>query len=277
MPDIQTVKPSTHFRLPFLVVALVSVQLASATTTLISHTFDGAGTDALNGLGADTFSSAITTAGGSSTWTAAAGYLADGSISGNGAAFLDVGSFINDAKGTSAGLFTLSVILDRPANPKSWVSYGFLVDGATTGSTFTGIDSAATIIYRSGTGGVDGFAGLKTGGSVEGSTLSPSGDPFSPAATGQLLTTVLDLTSSAYNGTSSFGSVSFYGGAVDAANFLGSASISAEMDFAKLALTTTGGGTGQVSYIELSQIPEPSAALLGGLGLIALLRRRRRS
>jgi len=266
-----------YFNLTLLFTALVSVQLASASPILISHTFDGAGTDALNGLGADTFSSAITTAGGSSTWTAAAGYLADGSISGNGAAFLDVGSFINDAKGTSAGLFTLSVILDRPANPKSWVSYGFLVDGATTGSTFSGTNSAATIIYRNGTGGVDGFAGLKTGGSVEGSTLSPSGDPFSPAATGQLLTTVLDLTSSAYNGTSSFGSVSFYGGAVDAANFLGSASISAEMDFAKLALTTTGGGTGQVSYIELSQIPEPSAALLGGLGLIALLRRRRRS
>jgi hypothetical protein len=264
---MKTIKTTT-----LLAAAAFGLAIQAQGALLVSESFGGLATDELNGTAADTFSSAITTAGGSSTWATPAGYKADGSIGGNGAAILDLGSYVNDTKGQANGLFTLSVIMDVPASPMSWVSYGFLIDTATTGSNFTSINSAASIIYRNGSGGIDGFAGLKTNGSVDGSSASPS-------ATGQVLTSVLDLTpGGGYNGTTNHGTVSFYVGDDSVGNLIGSAQIGASMDFAKLALTSTGGGTGQVSYLELSQVPEPSAfgLLAGCFGFAWVMLRRRR-
>jgi len=263
---MKTIKTTT-----LLAAAAFGLAMHAQGAILVSESFDGLATDGLGGTTADFFSGDITTAGGSSTWVTPAGYKADGSIGGNGAAILDLGSYVNDTKGQANGLFTLSVTMDKPASPMSWVSYGFLIDTATTGSNFTSINSAASIIYRS-SGGVDGFAGLTTNGSVDGSSASPS-------ATGQVLTSVLDLTpGGGYNGTTNHGTVSFYVGDDSVGNLIGSAQIGASMDFAKLALTSTGGGTGQVSYLELSQVPEPSAfgLLAGCFGFAWVMLRRRR-
>lgn len=58
-------------------------------------------------------------------------------------------------------------------------------------------------------------------------------------------------------------------------------SITAAEDVANLTLrytvdgATSGGGNNRLDNVQINAIPEPSTALLGGLGLLALLRRRR--
>lgn len=75
-------------------VGIICLNPATAASTIVSESFGGLGTDPLNGTTADTFSSAITTAGGSSTWSATTpGWQADGAVGGNnGSAFLNLGT-----------------------------------------------------------------------------------------------------------------------------------------------------------------------------------------
>ncbi len=71
---------------------------------LIQENFGSPGA-ALNGTAADTFDAALTSAGGSSTWGAAASFLVDGTVSlaTRQAACLNLGNYINSAKGAAAG------------------------------------------------------------------------------------------------------------------------------------------------------------------------------
>lgn len=249
-----------------LAAALTSAQLSSAATTIVAENFGGTGAD-LNGTTAETFATGITTAGGSSTWVADAVFNDDGSLVGgnNQSGHLNMGTYINDSKGTATGKFTLSVTINSvPLN--RWAGFGFFVANApATNDTFTnaGAFGSATIIYRE-TGELDGFAGPGTTTPVDG----PDGQTGA-----QLLTIVLDLTT--HDNITDFGTVSFYQG--DATGTLmGNHSYASDISFGSVGLSTAGTNVStSYSGFELTQVPEPSVALLGSLGVLCLLRRRR--
>lgn len=235
---------------------------------IVTESFGGDDTD-LNGTTADTFASGITSAGGSNTWAARPlAFQSDGDVVSVGGldstAYLDMGSYINDAKGTAAGLFTLSATLS-PTTSGSWVSLGFFSSPATTNAfTATGLGS---IIYRS-TGELDMWGGVGTGtGAVDGPDAQ-TGD--------QLLTIVLDLTT--HDNATDFGTVTWYQGTTGGTE-LGSYAYLADNSFDAIGMSSshnTNGGVSGLTLDDLTAVPEPSSTALLGLGGIALLLRRRK-
>lgn len=255
-----------------LFAAIASVGIISLSTvtaaTIVAEDFVGDGST-LNGTTADTFASGITTAGGSSTWVTPTGYTNDGTIDGaNTTGYLNLGTYINDSKGTASGKFTLSATLDVTSTP-NWVGFGFFQDNTpSTAAQFTQAGSLGMgiIIYRS-SNDLDGFAGP---GSGNGATIS-TGTGVGP----ELLTLVLDLTpGGGYDDSTNFGTVTFYHGDVDTGINLGSYTHTTEQSFGSIGLTAAT-SEGTISNLQLSQVPEPSAAIMGILSMIFFLRRRR--
>ena len=239
-------------KLTTLAAALASAQIASA-AVIINHDFGGTGN--LDTETADFFDSAITTAGGSDSWVAATTFDADGTVSGEwDSAYLTVGSFINDTKGTASGKFTATATLDV-GSLSDWIGFGFFETNAPNelGAFTTDDQGSGTLIYRD-DGTLDGFGGLGTNNSVDGGTSTFSGS--------QLLTIVLDLTpAGGYDGTGNFGDITFYQGDVDTGTVLGSEEYTTDRTFGAFGLTATNGGSGSASGLTLEQVPEPSAAV----------------
>lgn len=229
---------------------------------LITENFGGSGS-ALSGTSADSFDTAIVTAGGSATWNANAIFTDDGAVANTAiaGASLSLGSYIDDAKGTATGKFDLTITVSETTG--TWISLGFSRELAPTVQfTSDSGDGLATIIYRD-NGNFDMFAGIKTAGSVDGGETVYTGD--------RTLTVSLDFTpAGGYNGTSNFGTVTW---SDNVAGELGSFALPEE-SFASILISASN-TSGTISGLSLTQIPEPSAALLGGLGSLLLLRRRR--
>lgn len=250
-------------------VAMASIH-ADAGTVIVYETFGGDGTGDLNGttIGddvGDIFASGITTAGGSSTWTAGSGFDDDGDVTGKHNATVSMGSYINDTKGTASGLFTLSATLD-PVTDGNWYGTGFFNAVPQTGDTFTAGSGSGFIIYRNG-GEIDGFAGPGSDNGVDG----PDGQTGT-----QLLTIVLDLTT--HDNTTDFGTVSFYQGVVDPGNLIGSFDHTADLSYGYIGFSTSNPSdslVGSISEFTLVQVPEPATVALLGLAAAAALRRRR--
>ncbi|MCU0785455.1 MAG: right-handed parallel beta-helix repeat-containing protein, partial [Verrucomicrobia bacterium] len=89
---------------------LIPTAPPSSFKILIKEDFGGTGA-ALNGTPADTFDTAITAAGGSSNWVAAANFLDNGAVTlaTRQAAYFNLGNYINNAKGSAAGFFKLTL------------------------------------------------------------------------------------------------------------------------------------------------------------------------
>jgi hypothetical protein len=202
---------------------------ASPAETLIAENFGGDGTGTLSGTAADIFSPGITSAGGSATWAAAAGFKDDGSVGPAQfqSAYLPVGSYINATKGTASGLFTLSATLTK-STAGDWGSIGFfrnpVINTDFTKPTGNGI-GLATLIYRT-SGELDGFGGPGSLNNVDGPDAQ-SGP--------QLLTVVLDLTG--HDNSTNFGSVSFYQGTADPGKLLGTYHYTADYSFDAIGLS----------------------------------------
>lgn len=253
-------------------IGIICLNPATAASTIVLENFGGTGDD-LNGTTADTFAAGITTAGGSNTWDASTVYNDDGSLvsGGNDGAYLNMGSYINDSKGTAAGKFTLSATIGSVPTGK-WAGFGFFESNTPgTGGNFAnaGADGAGVIIYRE-TGELDGFAGLRTDNPVDG--------PDSQTGS-QLLTIVLDLTpAGGFDGSTDYGTISFYQGDADTGTLLSGTShtYTSPISFGSVGMSNASPGVNATfSGFELTQVPEPSALLLSGLSLLALLRRRR--
>jgi lysophospholipase L1-like esterase len=250
-----------------------SIIIEDYTAVVVAESFAGAAT-ALNGRTADVFSPLIISAGGSSTWAAASGFLQSGAAGGgNGSAFLNLGSFINSARGTPEGKFELTATLFQTTG--TWLSLGFATQNSPstlknftntgTGTTNTG---AGTIIYRAQTGVVSPNANGELdmfGFSNQNAVDGPDGN------TGpRTVTITLDLTpGGGYNGTNNFGTVTWSDSVLGT---IGSFTYTTSRDFGSILISGANPFTGAITNLSLKQVfPEPPAltfeSWISGFGL----------
>ncbi len=264
-------------KIPHLILAVASTGLILASTSanaafiIVDEKFDGTG-NAISGTTAETFDSAITTAGGSDTWTSSSYFKDNGNYSGGPqprSARLNLGSYLNDAKGTVTGKFDLTATIS--SGSVDWLSLGFRNSGSTNISnnfeTFGGI---GTMILQN-NGDIDMFGGVGNANEVAADDVTYSGP--------RTLTVSLDLTSAGgYDGTSNFGTVTF---SDSVAGEFGSYTYTSDQNFQSILISSAtgpgGGLTGDYDALTLVQMPEPSSAALLGLGGLALMLRRKRS
>jgi lysophospholipase L1-like esterase len=232
-----------------------TIVIESTSAALIAEAFSGAAT-ALNGKTADAFSPLIASAGGSSAWIAATTFLQNGAASGGtGCAYLNLGTFIDSAKGTAQGKYQLSATLAPTTG--SWLSFGFATQNLPstlksftntgTGTTTTG---AATIIYR----GQTGVASPNTNGELDMfgfSNQNPVDGPDGNTGT-RSVTITLDLTpAGGYNGTTNFGTVTW---ADSVLGTIGTFTYPGTRDFGSIMISGANPFTGAISNLSLIQI-----------------------
>ncbi|HBR95471.1 MAG TPA: hypothetical protein DEA90_15020 [Opitutae bacterium] len=248
----------------------------SAEFVLVSDDFGGSSADSLNGASADTFNSAVASAGGSATWVAGTEFNADGSVD-NGntkqTAYLGLGSYVNDLKGSEDAIFTLEATMGINGSGSNGdrLTLGFfrseLPSYSIDGTFYTNDRGALTFNLRESNAGSesDVYVGYGVDGGHNVGTYSGIGT--------YKFTTIVDL--STHNGATDFGSVSFYLDDV----LLGSTyDIAYDLDFSYVGFTNDNSGGGQLSNFSLTQVPEPSAyALMAGVlgGCYVMLRRRK--
>jgi hypothetical protein len=255
-----------HFKTLLLAGSLIAASFATG-QVIILETFDTTGV--INGSSADTFDAAIVTAGGSATWidSTANELQQDGTFVGtqNGTAILNMGNYLNDAKGTATGIFTLEATLTTPTSG-NWIGTTFKLSAQATNSSLTG-NVGTALLRETGDTGSDFYATNDFGTPTNTGTYSGT----------VTLKTVLDL--SGWNGTDNYGSIAFYD-PNDLNSIAASFNYTGNVDFGSIGVTYGAGTTGgSIDSLTLTQVPEPSTyALLAGLatlGLVALRRRMR--
>ena len=249
--------------------------LSAANVTVLSEAFGGLSGSNLAGTTADTFDSAITTAGGSSNWVANAAFKADGSVASNsGSAYLNLGNYINNLKGTADGKFILTATIGQPSG-SFWISVGFSAANLSTDQSATNFVGAftgvATAVNR-----VTGATGNEYfGKGITAATTNPDAGIFSGAVT---FTTTLDFTTAGgYNGTSNFGTATFTN---SFNSVVGSYTYTTNQTFTGLGFTasSTSGTISALSLVQVtaSAVPEPATyAAWMGLGLLGVAACRR--
>ncbi|MCX6925179.1 MAG: hypothetical protein NT154_18495, partial [Verrucomicrobia bacterium] len=219
---------------------------------IVAENFGGNGSGGLSGTAADRFSPGITAAGGSATWVANSGFKDNGSVNNvsRRAAYLNMGSYINNAKGTAKGLFQLSMTMSETTG--TWISLGFGQENTpSTDKDFTGASSVSpapaqattglgTIIYRAQTSPTGGELDMYGGG---GSANAVDGPDFKTG--NRMLTVTLDLTPA--GGT--YGKVTWSDSVL---GVLGSYTYTAAKNFGSILITAT--ATGTISNLTLSQV-----------------------
>jgi hypothetical protein len=247
---------------------------AFAVTVLYFDDFSGASTAALNGTTPDTTI-------GTNTWSARditqTSFRADGSITGTGGTTAQqIGSAFLSFTPESNKVYTLSVTLSQPTGTAAgqWASIGFS-NGITTAQTHntTTTGGAPWMLWRNGAAG---------GNDVEaypGRAANPSGGAAEVDATvSATLTIELNTLASAWQVRWLVDGTPFYNYTYKTLqtdpgsqqNFDGNPVIT-QVSIARNASSAPVFDT----FTLTEAIPEPSAALLGSLGLLALLRRRR--
>ncbi|MDA3872537.1 MAG: hypothetical protein PF795_01060 [Kiritimatiellae bacterium] len=242
------------------VCALFSIPTASA-ALLLSEAFDGIG-DELNGKTPTTVDSAFT----GIEWEASTIYSDNGDISGgNRKAVLNVGSFINDLKGQSDAIFTVSATVDPSAGGSNWISVGFYGSTAVIGDS--GVQGAAgVVLFRDGDQEADGYTAVDGAGIVR--------DNFATGVSGaQTYGVTLDLTQ--WDGTGNYGTLTFNMAGISSTPY----ALTSDVNFAAIGIGTPSSGSGTISDFEFTQIPEPQtlALLIGAFGLLVISGFRRRN
>ncbi len=248
---------------------------ASHAVVLIQDDFTGLAANTLSGTSPGTYAAGLTAAGGSSTWSANTSFRANGAIVAagsvdngmDGAASLTLGTYITSARNTASGRFTMTATIAGPtggnADNSTWVSVGFFNNPiAVGGSFFAGTGQATSLTRR--VDSSDYFAGPATNNSLN--VINGTGT--------RTFTTVLDLTpAGGYNGTNNYGTVTFFSDNGPAAG--NSFTYTTQQNFTGIGFTFNNEPNSALSNFTLEQVPEPSAAMLGALGVLSLLRRRK--
>ena len=220
---------------------------------LVAENFGGPG-NPLNGTDADAFSPIIAAAGGSATWGAGAAFLDNGTVNVDGsqnAAYLNLGTYIDDAAGTADGKFVLTMTVSETVG--AWISLGFAVENTPgTGRNFTDTGSGgttrgmATIIRREiGDWELDMFPGP--------ALTPPLIDGPEPADPGpRTLIVTLDLTpAGGYDHSTNFGTVTW---ADSVLGQLGSHTYTSGQRFGSILISEASSSGGTVSALRLTQI-----------------------
>ena len=188
---------------------------------------------------------------------AASTFLQNGAASGgNASAHLNLGTFINSARGTANGKFQLTATIAPGTG--SWLSLGFATQNApSTAKNFTNTGSGvtttgvATIIYRGQNSGVvpgelDMFGGTSNTTAVDG----PDG------LTGpRTVTITLDLTpAGGYNGTNNFGTITWTDSVLGT---LGTFTHTTTRDYGSIFISGANSFTGAISNLSLTQVLPP--------------------
>lgn len=242
--------PSIRSHCILAALSLIIAGPASATIVLYQDDFSGSSSDPLNGTTPDTTI-------GATFWTANTGWRADGSISSAGVnsqnaflPFTPVPGFV----------YTLTSTLNKPTGSGggTWAAVGFTeVDVLDIGFWVAPNDAGPWILYRANNNNVAAFGGPGIGGTNSGD-VGPYTGP--QTFTIELDTTGPQWTAEWFVGATSIHQVTY--ATNPTINFVGlGRSNNAAANFSSFTLTMT---------------PEPSAALLGTMGMLTLLLRRRR-
>ncbi|YCM46895.1 sialate O-acetylesterase (plasmid) [Verrucomicrobiaceae bacterium 227] len=240
--------PDKELRLAFAFTTTTLFTLGSATAqnTLVNEAFNGAGA-ALDGSTAEVFADAITTAGGSNAWVSSDTFFDNGGVapgtSNNSSAYLKLGSYINNTKGTSAGLFELTMTIGSvTGDGNAWLSMGFSeLNSPATNNHFLNNDATGTIILRiSGGGELDMWGGPGGANAIDGPNNN-AGD--------RTLTVALDL--STHNGVDDFGSVTWSDSLLGE---LASHAYTEDVDFSSIFLSEANGTITTLGNLTLTQV-----------------------
>lgn len=260
----------------------ISPAVVQAELVLVSESFSGAGTAPLNGTSADFFHSGIVAAGGNSTWFARTGSMqfnADGSISTagtfDGTAFLQMGDYIDNAKGTAQGLFALELTIGD-VTTGNWVGVGFQnTDNPSVTTMFAdfnpGIGSGDTGLAWAGHNNSPDVGFFFAGPGDNGDSV-PTGTNVPLTAGSHTFTVFLDLRT--HNGVDEFGTVSY---AIDGTLVPSSVfSFTEDHAFRTISIAQDNGGNGTLSNFSLTSVPEPGMTGLLLAASVAFAGRRQR-
>jgi hypothetical protein len=263
--------------LKFLLCSALLTGLSTQAAVIVSESFGGSNANSLDGTSADTFDAAILTAGGVNQWQTISdvNYIrAGGDFSvpaGNsGSSLLDLGSYINDARGTASGKFILQASFTQTATAASGVGLSF--NPTTNTSQRFWESSSAVAIYRGATNTGYDFGTINAGNTFDGGNFTG------------LTTLKIELDMTSWDGSTNYGLVNFYdptdlGSIAWTYNFTAADNTNGFTSINSIRIQYYGGNItdASVSDFTLTQIPEPSSLILVGLGLAgaAFLRRRK--
>jgi hypothetical protein len=228
-----------------LYVALTCLTLTIESTTAAQIYFDNfdGGTGGLNGTTPDTTT-------GGEVWLASTDWNANGVVAAGGNSTNDDGAYLAFTP-TAGNVYTLSATLDTPSS--IWAGIGF-VGASNTETSIYANTSASWMLYRSNIN-VDSFFGNGTGDSADG------GNHTGPVT----LSIELDTTTALWS-TEWF---------VNGSSVRAAKSFTINPTITHVGFAREDGAGANFSSFELSVVPEPSVALLSGIGVLTLLRRRR--
>lgn len=259
--------PMKPFKLLSLALVLLAIPSAHAVTIIYQDDFGG-GTGDINGLAPVI---------GASNWVAAPMFNANGTIVNADTASIDGGSATLAFTPAQGLIYTLDLSLTGLNGDTNWIGFGFAngqSDVLSANSRFinsptptnNGVIGRAWMLVRG-----DGTATNKA--SMNGTASHVDWSPDFATGGSVDLRVVLDTTAGSTNWTATW----FAKLTADTSY----TQVRAEADIVTETITSVGfarsndGVEGTATFFQLSSIPEPSTALLGGLGLLALLRRRR--
>jgi hypothetical protein len=211
---ISTLQVRTTAKIPAILLSLaMAASSHAAWVTLVEHNFGGASATNLNGVAADTFDSTKIT-GVTGNWVAATEFKADGSVTATSrAAHLNLGGYIDAAKGTSAGLFRLTATYDVTVR---WLSVGFSsLSAPATNNDFTdsSVGGLGTMYAFTTTSG--GALTLYTSDVL----VEGNGQRGATGAYTNPLTLMVELDYRTWNGTTDFGKVTYFAGGAEVHSF----------------------------------------------------------
>lgn len=242
---------------PSAVLAALALAMApaQAVTVIYSDDFSGSSGTNLNGQAPDTRP-------GTETWTAsttAAQWRANGSIAaGSG----QIRSAFLPFMPTVGKVYTLSLTINSTNNNTDWLGMGFTQGANTTADFFGTTNNAGPWLFDVGnSGNTTTLLGAGTTGSTPGldGSLAVTGTNIQHS-----YSIVLDTNPTLWTAT-------WFRDDVE----IRTAAYTTNPTINHIGITRFSTGAGTVDNLSLTVVPEPSSVLLGGLGLLALLRRRR--
>ena len=211
---------------------------------IIMEDFAGSGAP-LDGTVADLFDGGITAAGGANAWRAGDAFFDDGAVvmgnSTSSSAYLNLGSYINDRRGSASGDFELTMTISETTG--NWISLGFVPSNAPRlDDDFVNESGLGTIIYRNPNNELDMFAGPSNTGVVDGPN---------DLVGARTVTVRLDLTpAGGYDGETNFGTVTWSDSDL---GFLGSSIYTSSRNFGTVFISEAGDSGGSISDLSLTQ------------------------